>query len=215
MKKERLVLGTKNKDKLKELKHLLKGSKIEVLSLADFPRCGDVHEDGRTFEANARKKAGIYASHTGALTLADDSGLMVNFLHGQPGVFSARFAGKGCTYHDNNVKLLKLLEKLPPSKRGAKFVCVMALYDRRQFVRAVKGECCGTIAFEERGENGFGYDPVFIPDGFSRTFAELSPATKNRLSHRGKALRAAKKAVLSYLKKQIRPRRSGSRSSSR
>ena len=201
MNKYKLVLGTKNKDKLRELRHLLSGSKVRVLSLADFPKCRDVHETGKTFEANARKKARAYSLHTKSLTLADDSGLMVNFLNGRPGVYSARFAGKGCTYHDNNAKLLKLLSEIPLFKRKANFICVMALYNNGKLLKIVKGECRGTIAFFEKGKRGFGYDPVFIPDGLSKTFAELSPATKNRISHRGKALRAAKKTVLNYLLK--------------
>ena len=200
LKKRQLVLGTKNRDKLRELKHLLSGSKVKVLSLADFPECKDVVENGKTFEANAKKKASFYSRHTKLLTLGDDSGLMVNCLNGRPGVYSARFAGKGCTYQNNNQKLLWLLRKSPSLKRKAKFVCVMALYDNGKPVNVVKGECRGTIAFSEKGKNGFGYDPVFIPEGFSKTFAELSPATKNRISHRGKALRAVKQAVISYLR---------------
>jgi len=195
-----LVLGTKNKDKLRELKRLLGGSKINVLSLSDFQGCEDVVENGKTFEANAKKKARVYSRHTKCLTLADDSGLMVSVLNGRPGVYSARFAGEGCRYQDNNQKLLKLLKKVPPAKRTAKFVCVMALYDNGRLIDVVKGECRGTIAFSEKGRHGFGYDPVFIPKGFSKTFAELSPAAKNRISHRGKALRSAKKAILDYFK---------------
>ena len=201
MKRYLLVIGTKNKDKLRELKALLKGSRVTVLSLADFPECNDVVEDGKTFEANAKKKAKDYSLHTRSLTLADDSGLMVNFLNGRPGVYSARFAGKNCSYHDNNIKLLDLLGDRPILKRKAKFICVMALYDNGKLVKTVKGECLGSIAFSQSGKSGFGYDPVFIPMGFSKTFAELAPATKNRISHRGQALRDAKKAVLNYLKK--------------
>ena len=200
MKKKRLVLGTKNKDKLRELKRLFSLSKIKVLSLVNFTPCKDVYENGKTFEANAEKKARIYSLHTRCLTLADDSGLMVNGLNGLPGIYSARFAGKHCNYRDNNSKLLRSLHGLPASKRKGKFICVMALYDNGKSIETVKGECRGMIAFNQRGKNGFGYDPVFIPDGFSKTFAELSPATKNRISHRGKALRAAKKVVLNYLR---------------
>ncbi len=193
-----IVLGTKNKDKLRELQALLQGAKVKVLSLNDFPRCPDVHEDGRTFEENAKKKARFYAKRTKALTLADDSGLMVSCLNGKPGVYSARFAGPGCTYHDNNEKLLCLLKRFPSSKRQAKFVCVMALYDRKGLVEVVRGECRGKIAFSQKGARGFGYDPVFIPAGFSKTFAELSPKTKNRISHRGQALRKARRVILRY-----------------
>ncbi|HLD76463.1 MAG TPA: RdgB/HAM1 family non-canonical purine NTP pyrophosphatase [Candidatus Norongarragalinales archaeon] len=190
-KKTLITLGTKNKDKLRELQKLLKGVSIRVRSLVDFPKHRDVMENGKTFEANARKKARLYSRHTKGLVLADDSGLMVSSLKGKPGVYSARFAGPDCTYHDNNRKLLRLLSRVPKTKRRAKFVCVMALYDNGRFVNTVRGECRGTIAFEEKGGNGFGYDPVFIPDGFSKTFAELSPRVKNKISHRGKALKKA------------------------
>lgn len=199
-KERRLILGTKNEDKLKEIQRLLKGAKVRVLSLAHFPACKDVVENGKTFEANAKKKARVYSLHTRSLTLADDSGIMVNFLNGRPGIYSARFAGKNCNYRDNNKKLLRSLGDIPSQRRKAKFICVMALYDNGRLVNTVKGECRGVVAFEERGRNGFGYDPVFIPNGFSKTFAELSPSSKNRISHRGKALRAAKIAVLNYLK---------------
>ncbi|MGH7197690.1 MAG: RdgB/HAM1 family non-canonical purine NTP pyrophosphatase [Candidatus Omnitrophota bacterium] len=193
-----LVIGTKNRDKLRELQSLLKGPGIKILSLRDFPHCPDVHENGRTFEANARKKARFYSRHTQSLAIADDSGLMVSYLKGKPGVYSARFAGPGCTYADNNQKLLRLLKGIPASKRKAMFVCVIAIYDRGRFVKAVRGECRGVIAEAIRGKNGFGYDPVFIPKGFSKTYAELGPAVKNRISHRGKALRAAVKEILAY-----------------
>ena len=193
-----LVVGSHNQDKLREIRSLLKGVRVRVLSMDDFPGCPEAVEDGKTFAANARKKARFYSRFAGALTLADDSGLMVNHLNGKPGVYSARFAGKDCTYRDNNRKLLRLLQKVRGAKRAAKFVCVMALYDKGRPVGTVRGECPGRISFEEKGKNGFGYDPVFIPHGFSKTFAELGPR-KNRISHRAKALSAAKKALLVYL----------------
>lgn len=176
----------------------MRGSRIKVLSLADFKRCADVHETGRTFLANAKLKARAYARHTGMLTLADDSGLMVSALNGKPGVYSARFAGAGCTYLDNNEKLLRLLKHLPLVKRAAKFVSVIAVYQGKKFIGSVKGECRGRIAFEIKGVNGFGYDPVFIPKGFSKTYAELPRVQKNRISHRGRALRKAKALILKY-----------------
>lgn len=196
-----LVLGTKNKDKLRELQALLRGSKIRVRSLAEFPGCPEAVENGRTFEANARKKAREYSRYTGKLVLADDSGLMVRALSGKPGVYSARFAGENCTYEDNNEKLLRLLSKKPASGRRAKFVSCMALYDRGRSVACVKGECFGKIAGEVRGKHGFGYDPVFIPTGSKKTFSELSPGMKNKISHRSKALKKAKKYIIGYFQK--------------
>ncbi|GEM_PF-163861 len=196
-----LLLGTKNHDKGKELARLLDNGGLRVLTLADFPGSPDVRETGRTFEANARLKARAFGRRTGALTLADDSGLMVDALNGRPGVHSARFAGPGCTYADNNRKLLKLLAKKTGGARSARFVCVMALYDGARSVGIARGECRGRIAVSARGERGFGYDPVFIPAGSKKTFAEMSRAAKNALSHRGRALRAAKRLILNYLRK--------------
>lgn len=198
---EKIVLGTKNKDKRRELESLMKGSKLEVLSLADF-KCSEAVESGRTFEANARIKARHYSKAVKGLVLADDSGLMVHALNGKPGVYSARFAGPGCTYEDNNRKLLRLLAK--KKTRRAKFVSSMALYDSGKLVGCVKGECFGRIAPEARGANGFGYDPVFVPDGFTKTFAELPREKKNEISHRSKALQKARKLILSYLRKRSR-----------
>jgi XTP/dITP diphosphohydrolase len=186
------------------LRSLMKGVRVRVSSLAQYPDAPKVKETGETFEANARLKARAFSRHTKTLTLAEDSGLMVNALNGKPGVYSARFAGPGCSYEDNNRKLLKLLARKGTARRAltsrrAKFVCVVAIYDRGKFLKAVKGECAGRIAGVSRGKNGFGYDPVFIPDGFKKTFAELSRGSKNKISHRGKALRKAKQVILKYL----------------
>lgn len=192
-----LVIATRNADKLAEIRRLLKPAPFRVLSLNDFKSGHDVREDKPTFEGNARKKAREYSRITRALTLADDSGIMVRALKGAPGVYSARFAGAGCTYADNNAKLLKKLCGKKGAERAAKFVCVMALYDNGRPVRTVRGECAGRVADAVKGTNGFGYDPVFIPSGQTLTFAQLSKAKKNALSHRGKALRKAVKYLLS------------------
>lgn len=196
--KPEIVLATHNRHKLSELRALITSSGVRVLSLDDFPGVRPVREDGRTFEANARKKARAYSAVTGMLTLADDSGLSVRCLRGRPGVYSARFAGKGCSYSDNNRKLLRLMEHVPASKRQAKFICVMALYDAGKPVGVVRGECGGRIIAGSRGARGFGYDPVFIPNGRTRTFAEMSPVQKGNLSHRGRALRRARSRILRY-----------------
>ena len=193
-----VVLGTNNPDKLGELKRLLRVSGIKVLSLSDFLKFSEAVEDGKNFIANARKKARWVSLHTKVLTLADDSGLMVFSLQGKPGVYSARFAGPGCSYRDNNRKLLTLLKMHPASKRAAKFVCAMALYDKGRPVAVVQGECRGHIAHTERGQKGFGYDPVFIPTGHTKTFAEFSASQKNQISHRAKALRAICPAILKF-----------------
>ena len=200
MQNQKVVLATQNKDKLKELQHLMKGSKIEVLSLANFKKSPTVREDGKTFEENAEKKARVYSKRMRSLVLADDSGLCVRALEGRPGVYSARFAGAKCSYMDNNKKILSLMRSVAWPKRQATFVSVISIYDHGKKIGTVRGECEGRIGFIEKGENGFGYDPVFIPGGQAKTYAELSSIQKNKISHRGCALRLAKKVVLRYLK---------------
>lgn len=192
------MIGSHNKDKAGELAGFLRGTGIRVLSLADFPDCPEAAESGKTFEANARIKARLYSKHTRRLTLADDSGLMINALGGRPGVYSARFAGPGCTYADNNRKVLSLMADQPRSRRGAKFVCVIALYDAGRCVGVVKGVCPGRISERQIGQRGFGYDPVFVPSGQNRTFAQMGPGGKARVSHRSKALRKALRLILSH-----------------
>ena len=194
-----VVLATQNKDKLRKLRLLMKGARVRVLSLSDFPKMPKVREDGKTFEANAEKKARVYSSKTKALVIADDSGLEVKALGGAPGVYSARYAGAGCSYSDNNRKLLGALRSTAWPKRLAKFVSVISVYDNGRKIGTVRGECAGRIGFLEKGENGFGYDPVFIPKNTGKTYAELTAAQKGKISHRGKALRKAKKILLKYL----------------
>jgi non-canonical purine NTP pyrophosphatase (RdgB/HAM1 family) len=197
-----VVLGTQNKDKLSELKRLMRGTPVRVLSLSDFPKSPSVREDGKTFEENAEKKARVYSKRTRSLVLADDSGLEVKALGGEPGVYSARYAGPRCSYSDNNQKLLSRLRGVSWPKRLARFVSVIAIYDNGRKVATVRGECEGKIGYLEKGRNGFGYDPVFIPKGTGKTYAELPSTKKNALSHRGKALRLARKALLRHLNRQ-------------
>lgn len=192
-----IVIGSANKDKARELERLLADLRVKVLTLEAFPKAPKVVENGRTFEANACKKARAYSKLSDHLTLADDSGLCVRALNNRPGVYSARFAGPGCDYLDNNKKLLRLLQGKPLSRRGAFFCSTVALYRRGRKIRVIKGVCRGRIAGEMRGTNGFGFDPTFIPAGSRKTFAEMTPAQKNAVSHRGRALRAVKKFLLS------------------
>lgn len=194
----KLVLGTANKDKLRELKSLLTDTGIKVLSVFDFGNPPEVIEDGDTFSANASKKARIYSLFCNELTLADDSGICVNALGGEPGVYSARYAGEKCTYQDNNIKLLKALNGVSKRSRGAKFVTVAALYKDGKRIRIIRGECSGRIADDLSGANGFGYDPVFIPKGYDITFADLNKKEKNAISHRGKALQGIKEFLKEY-----------------
>ncbi|NMB46836.1 MAG: XTP/dITP diphosphatase [Firmicutes bacterium] len=184
-----VVIGSRNKHKVQEIRQLLAGLPIDVLSLQDFPDAPEVEEDGDTFEANALKKARIIADFTGLTTLADDSGLEVDTLGGQPGVHSARFAGASATDEENNIKLLRLLDRCPAADRTARFRCAIALVGRGDAEELVKGICSGVIISQPQGTGGFGYDPLFMVPDLGKTFAELSSDEKNRISHRGKALR--------------------------
>jgi len=186
----RVLLGTKNPGKIREILSILSDmSGVKLLTVEECP-FSDVEEDGETFLENALIKARKISKETGLAVLAEDSGLEVTALGGAPGVRSARFAGEGAEDRDNIAKLLRLLEGV--KNRSARFVCVAALHfpDGRELV--AEGELGGRIAHEMRGESGFGYDPVFIPEGFEETLAELGPELKNELSHRRRALEKLK-----------------------
>jgi XTP/dITP diphosphohydrolase len=183
-----LVLATHNMDKAREIRAFLGGLGYRILTLEAFPSVPEMVEDGGSYEANAMKKARTVAQHTGKMALADDTGLEVDALQGQPGLFSARFAGEGVTYADNRRKLLSLLKDVPPPKRTARFRCVMVLAMPGGQTRTVEGVVEGTITPEERGEGGFGYDPVFYLPALGKTLAQLTFEEKNRVSHRAKAL---------------------------
>ena len=194
----KLVIATRNAHKLEEIRAIFDFSNLEVLSAFDFPEIPDVVEDGDTLEANAIKKAVEIADATGCWAMADDSGLEVDALDGAPGVYSARFAGEECSYPANNEKLLRELSG--KEDRAARFRTVIALSDPEGNVQTVEGECPGSIIEELRGTNGFGYDPLFVPDGCTETFAELSSKVKNRISHRARALKKAHNAWIDLLK---------------
>lgn len=185
----KLVIATRNRHKLEEIHAIFDFQGLEVCSAFDFPHIPDVVEDGDTLEANAIKKAAEICRATGLPSLADDSGLEVEALQGAPGVYSARWSGEGCTYHDNNLKLLR--ELADKNSRRAQFRTVIALAMPGEEPLTVEGSVQGTIIEELRGEQGFGYDPLFMPDGFNQTFAELPAGVKNKISHRARALNAA------------------------
>ncbi len=195
-----LLVATHNRDKLKEIRPLLADLNLDLIASADMPRIPEIVEDRPTIEENAVKKAVETAKAAKRLTLADDTGLEVDALDGLPGVRSARFAGDDVSYHENNKKLLGLLQAIPLEKRSARFRCVVAIADEKGLVDTVEGICNGTIIVEERGGGGFGYDPLFIPDGQVKTFAELPPEVKNRISHRAKALQKAWAVLSRYLR---------------
>lgn len=191
-----LVVATRNRKKGQELLTLLAPpwkpesalSDLDLRTLADYPDTPDVEEDAETFGANARKKASETARALGQWVLADDSGLSVDALDGAPGVLSARYAGAHGDDSANNRKLLEALTDVPDDRRGAAFVCALALSDPTGAIRAeVRGECRGRIAHEERGTSGFGYDPLFVIPEYHRTFGELSTLVKEQLSHRARA----------------------------
>jgi XTP/dITP diphosphohydrolase len=184
-----LVIGTRNRKKLEEIRDILGDLGWELRDLTDYPQAPEVAEDGTTFEANARKKAGELARALGEWVLGEDSGLVVPGLHGRPGVYSARYAGKHGDDAANNRRLLAELAPLPDDRRAAYYVCSAALADPQGQIRAVaEDRCHGLIAKEERGTGGFGYDPLFLIPEYHRTFGELSARVKHALSHRARAL---------------------------
>lgn len=204
--KYELVVATKNKKKLEEIKEILKGLNLKIVSLSDYRRTPRIIENGKTFKQNAIKKAVKIAHFTHKLTLGEDSGLEVNALGGKPGIYSSRFSGKpacrtGRDKNDlkNNLKLLKLLEDLPFKKRKARYVCAIALADAHGLVEVVEGRCAGLIAMKLKGHFGFGYDPLFIIPKYKKTFAQLGPDIKHKMSHRYRALEKAKKIIQKYI----------------
>jgi len=182
-----IVLATRNKHKLLEIKTILADLPITILTLDEVSGVPDLREDGATFQENSLQKAMEVHVHTKLPSLADDSGLEVFYLNGRPGVVSARYAGEGTTDERNNRKLLGEMLGVAPRRRRAQFRAVITLV-RNDSVDVAEGICPGVLAESPRGTNGFGYDPIFIPDGFSRTYAELTAEEKNKISHRAKAL---------------------------
>ena len=190
----KIVLATRNKKKLGELKRVLAGAHVELKGLDAFPGAPEVEETGATFEENAVLKASQVAKSTGHYALSDDSGLEVDALGGEPGVFSARYAGANANDQKNLDKLLLELKPVPEGKRTARFRAVIALAaPDGSVVRTFSGAVEGAIGFSPAGENGFGYDPVFYPQGHDRTFAQMESGEKDAMSHRARALQKLKK----------------------
>ena len=185
-----LVLATGNPGKIDELRALLAGLPLTLRPASDLDAPPDVTEDADTLDGNARKKARAFYEHTGLAALADDTGLEVAALDGGPGVHTARFAGPDATPDDNKRRLLDVMEGV--EDRRARFRTVAALVEDDGTVRTFEGICSGTITTEPQGDGGFGYDPLFLPDGRDQTFAEMPPETKNQISHRRKALDAVR-----------------------
>jgi XTP/dITP diphosphohydrolase len=191
----KLLLATNNKGKMREYKSLLSGVLFELVSPAALGITTEVDEVGESFEENARLKASILARESGLLTLADDSGLEVDALGGEPGRLSARYAGEGASDRDRIDYLLSRLKGVPWERRSARFRCVIAIATPEGEVELCSGECPGVITFEPKGEQGFGYDPIFYLPELDKTMAELPLEIKNRVSHRGKAAEKAREVL--------------------
>ncbi len=194
--KREILIATTNPGKIAELSSMLEAD-VRWVSLADFDGIAEIEEDGDTFAENARKKAGGYAKATDLWTIADDSGLVVDALGGEPGVKSARFSGekeadRALLDHNNMVKVLKLLEGIPKEKRTARFVCHLCLASPDKILAETEGTLKGIITEEETGTNGFGYDPIFFVPDLNKTVAQLTREEKNAISHRGNAIRKLK-----------------------
>lgn len=196
-----LVVATKNKGKLREIKELLGDLDLKITSLADYPDAPEIKEDGKTFGQNALKKAATIALYTQKLTLGEDSGIEVKALGNKPGIHSARFSGEKATDRKNNLKLLRSLKNVPPSRRQARYRCYAALVDGEKIIDLLSGQCGGVITQQARGKNGFGYDPYFLIKRYDKTFGELDPAVKAKVSHRARALKKVRKVLQEYLKK--------------
>jgi XTP/dITP diphosphohydrolase len=194
----RIFLATNNRHKIEEITAILAPALpgLETRTLDDFPNFPKVEEDSPTLEGNAMIKARAGFRETGMLTLADDTGLEVYYLTLQPGVLSARYAGPNVSYADNNAKLLHELKGIPPRRRTARFRCAVALVGKG-IEKTVEGAVEGAILESERGAGGFGYDPLFVPVGFDRTYAELTSEEKNTISHRARAIAEALKILKS------------------
>ncbi|TRZ95429.1 RdgB/HAM1 family non-canonical purine NTP pyrophosphatase [bacterium] len=197
-----LIVATRNQKKLEEIKEILRSCKLDISSLADYPQAPRIIENGRTFRENAAKKALKSGRFTQKFALGEDSGLEVDALGGKPGIFSSRFSGRDKSDLKNNLKLLKLLGNLPLSKRKAHYTCAVALADKDGLVGITEGRCSGLIGFALKGKFGFGYDPLFIILKYKKTFAQLGPRIKHKMSHRYYALKKAKKIIEKYIEKQ-------------
>jgi len=198
-----LVVATRNRGKLREIKEVLKLLPFQLRTLQDIGFDQEIIEDKLTFKENALLKATTVANKTVKLVLADDSGLEVDALGGKPGIFSARYAGENASDHENNLKLLEELNKIPEGRRTAKFRCAMVLASPDKIIGTVEGACFGSIGFKEVGSNGFGYDPLFILSEYNKTFGELDSSIKNKVSHRAKALEKISLILESYISRHV------------
>jgi XTP/dITP diphosphohydrolase len=196
----KIVFASSNEGKVREIREMLEGMGIELISLSNYAGVPEIVEDGKSFQENALKKAKIISEFTGETVLADDSGLQVEVLAGEPGIYSSRYAGEKATDEENNTKLLTKLKNIPREKRTAFFICVLVLYRRDGSYDYFEGKWNGQIIDERRGNNGFGYDPIFLVPELKMTAAELPAEIKNKVSHRGQAFAQFKKKLGKRLK---------------
>jgi XTP/dITP diphosphohydrolase len=190
-----IIFATGNEGKMKEIRMILADLDYKIVSMKEAGIDIDIIEDGKTFEENALIKANAIAKETGALVLADDSGLEIDYFHGEPGVYSARYLGEDTPYEVKNRIILERMEDVPEDERTARFVCVIAVAFPDGTTKTVRGTIEGIIGYESKGENGFGYDPIFYLPDYGCTSAQLSPEQKNKISHRGKALQQMKQLL--------------------
>ena len=197
----KIVFASGNLGKVREIREMLSCIKIELVSLKDYPDIPEIVEDGKTFLENALKQARTVSERTAQAVLADDSGLQVDALGGEPGIYSARYAGEGASDDDNINLLLEKLKEVPPEKRTASFCCVLVLYNTDGTYESFESRWPGRIIDDRRGDNGFGYDPVFYVPELNKTAAELPPEIKNRISHRGQSFLKLKQSLGRKMKK--------------
>jgi XTP/dITP diphosphohydrolase len=197
--KEQLLLATTNQGKAIEIKSYLKDLPMKIHSLKELGQLKPFAETGRTFDANARGKSIFYSTNWEGLTLAEDSGLEIESLRGEPGVLSARYSGERATDQKNNQKVLERMKGVPSEKRNARFVSCMVLSKKGDVIKEIKESVEGIITLEEKGAHGFGYDPLFYYPPLKKTFAELLPEEKNKVSHRGRALKKLKEFLQDYV----------------
>ena len=196
---KKLVFATGNQNKMREIREIYQDLGYEILSMKEAGVAVDIVEDGTTFEENALIKARAIANEVDAIVLADDSGLEIDYLNKEPGIYSARYMGEDTSYHIKNANLISRLEGVPDEKRTARFVCAIAAVLPNGEVLHSEGTIEGIIGYEEQGENGFGYDPIFYLPQYGKTSAELTPEEKNKISHRGEALEKLKAQLAQYL----------------
>jgi XTP/dITP diphosphohydrolase len=204
---ETIIVATQNKDKVKEIKKILHDLDVNVLTMGESGIDVDIEENGTTFEENARIKAEALTNYTDKLIIADDSGLEIDYLNKEPGIYSARYLGKDTSYIEKNQIILDKLKDVPFEKRTARFVCAIAIAGKNIPTYTTTGTIEGYIGYEAKGENGFGYDPIFYVEEYGATTAEIAPEIKNQISHRAKALNLMKKQLIQILGQRMEDER--------